>query len=325
MKQNMFRRFACFGLVAGALLAVPAFASAANYPTKPIELIVGYSAGGGTHLAAELLVPGADKYLGQPIKVTCKPGAGGAIAATYVAKAKPDGYTLMYATLSLPLGPHIAKAGYKVTDFVGIGQCSDISEVLAVKGDAPFNNAKEFVEYAKANPGKLTWGHPGMGSSLYILGADAVFRMGIMDTVKDIPFKGTAQSSAGVLGGHISAVSTFYPAIAENVKSGDMKLLGVSGPERLEEMPDVPTFAEQGYPAMITSWRGVFAHKDTPPEILEYLRDAFEKIIKSPEFADRANKFGEPPRYKSGPDFTKLAYDQDEIMKNLVKELGLSK
>lgn len=322
MKSHLFPRVACLAVVACALLAGPA--SAAQFPTKPIELIVGYSAGGGTHLAAELLVPGADKYLGQPIKVTCKPGAGGAIAATYAAKAKPDGYTLLYATLALPLGPHISRAGYKVTDFVGVGQCSDIAEVLAVKGDAPFNNAKEFVEYAKANPGKATWGHPGVGSSLNILGADAIFRMGIMDEVKDIPFKGTAQSSAGVLGGHITAVSTFYPAIAENLKSKDMKLIGVSGPDRLEEMPDVPTFNEQGYPAMITSWRGVFAHKDTPPEILEFLRGAFEKIIKSPEFADRANKFGEPPMYKDGPDFTQMAYEQDKVMENLVKELGLA-
>ena len=322
MRRHVIQFLAALGFLSTAL--IPSTSLAAQFPTKPIEIIVGYSAGGGTHLAAELLVPGAEKYLGQPIKVTCKPGAGGAIGATYVTKAKPDGYTLMYATLSLPIGPHISNAGYTVSDFVGIAQCSDISEVIAVKGDAPFNNAKEFAAYAKANPNKVSWGHPGVGSSLNILGADAMFRMGILDVVKDIPFKGTAQSSAAVLGGHITAVSTFYPAIAENVKSKDLKIIGVSGSDRLEEMPDIPTFNDQGYPAMITSWRGVFAHKDTPPEILEYLRNAFEKIIKSPEFADRSTKFGEPPRYKSGPDFTQLIIDQDKAMEKLVKEIGLN-
>ncbi len=248
---------------------------AAKYPSKPIEVIVPYGAGGGSHLASELLVPGAEEVFGQPLKITTKPGAGGSLGATYVAKQKPDGYKLLYATLALPIGPHIAKVGYQVSDFVAIARVSNIAQVIAVSKDAPYNNAKEFIAYAKAHPGELTWAHPGAGSSLNFLGADAMFRMGIIKDVKGIPFKSTAQGVAAVLGGHINAVSTFVPAILENLKSGDLKVIGVSGTERVPEIPNAPTFQEQGYDALLTSWRGIVVQKDTPPEIVDFLRKGF--------------------------------------------------
>ncbi len=304
-------------------VAFAGYATAAEYPRKPIEVIVPYGAGGGSHLASELLVPGAEEVFGQPLKITCKPGAGGSLGASYVAKQKPDGYKLLYATLALPIGPHIAKVGYKVSDFIAIAQASDIAQVIAVGKDAPYNNAKEFVDYVKAHPGEITWAHPGAGSSLNFLGADAMFRMGIIKDVKGIPFKSTSQGIAAVLGGHINAISTFVPAIIENIKSGDLKIIGVSGSKRVPEIPDVPTFHEQGYDAMLTSWRGIVMHKDTPPEIVKFLREGFEKIITSEDYGKRATLFGEPPSFTPGDEFTNVIAKQDEIMADIVKEIGI--
>lgn len=297
---------------------------AADYPRKPIEMVVPYAAGGGTHIAGEILVPGADKFLGQPIQVTCKPGAGGAIGATYVAKAPKDGYTLLYTTLSLSIAPYIGKVGYKVDDFIGIAQCSDVASVIAVRSDAPFDDAAGMVEWIKNNPGKLTWTHPGVGSSLHIQGANVFFRAGVLKETKDIPNKGTAPGIAAVLGGHVTAISSFLPALSENVKAGSLKVIGVVGDKRLEELPDLKTFNEQGVPAMVTSWRGVFVHKDTPPEIVKYLEDAFAKIIASNQYKERNKKLGEPLVYSNGRVFTKLAHDQAKDMEVLLTEMGLA-
>lgn len=297
---------------------------AADYPRKPIEMVVPYAAGGGTHIAGEILVPGADKFLGQPIQVTCKPGAGGAIGATYVAKAPKDGYALLYTTLSLSIAPYIGKVGYKVDDFIGIAQCSDVASVIAVRSDAPFDDAVGMVKWIKNNPGKLTWTHPGVGSSLHIQGANVFFQSGVLKETKDIPNKGTAPGIAAVLGGHVTAISSFLPALSENVKAGSLKVIGVVGDKRLEELPELKTFKEQGVPAMVTSWRGVFVHKDTPTEIVKHLEDAFAKIIASNQYKDRNKKLGEPLVYANGAAFTKLARDQAKDMEILLTEMGLA-
>lgn len=307
------------------ILALGASATVAAYPTKPITMVVGYAAGGGTHLAAEILAPGAEKFLGQPLEIVCKPGAGGAIGTTYVAKAPKDGYTILYATLSLPTAPLLGKVGYKTDEFVGVAQCSDVASVLAVRADAPFNNAKEMVEWAKAHPGQFSWSHPGVGSSLHIQGANAIYQMGIANVTKDIPAKGTAPGIANVLGGHVTAISSFFPALSENVKAGQMKVIGVVGLKRLEELPDVPTFDEQGYPALVTSWRGVFCHKDVPMEIRKYLEEVFAKIIASTEYQERAKKLGEPQVYANSEEFTKVLMKGHEDMSVLVKAIGLAK
>ena len=296
-----------------------------KFPEKPIELIVGYAAGGGTHLAAELLVPNAQKYLGQPINVVCKPGAGGSVGATYVAKSKPDGYTLLYATVSLPTSLYTTDVEYEQDDFVGVAMCSDIAPVIAVRADAPYSTASEMVEWIKANPGQFTWGFPGVGSSLHLTGANALEVLGIRELTKEVPFDGTAESVAAVLGGHISAVSCFPTSIEEKYKAGEIKVIGLQAKERSEMYPDFPTFLEQGYDATLTSWRGVFAPKDTPKEVLDYLDKAFAELIASDEYYERAMELGEGRAYKNSAEFTKIYNEQCPVIKEVVEKLGLSK
>jgi tripartite-type tricarboxylate transporter receptor subunit TctC len=295
-----------------------------KFPEKSIELVVGYAAGGGTHLAAELLTPNSQQYLKHPISISNIPGAGGAVGATYVAKSKADGYTLLYATVSLPASLYMSDVDFVQEDFVGVAMASSIAPVIVARADAPYNTAEEMEEWIRANPNTFTWGFPGIGSSLHLTGANLWDAMGVSDIIRDVPFDGTAESVAAVLGGHISAVSCFPTSISEQVRAGQMKIIGVQAAERVEDYPDVPTFLEQGYNATLTSWRGVFAPKDTPQEILDYLDKAFGEIIMSEEYLVRAVELGEGRYYKNAAEFTEIYNNECALIEALVEKLGLT-
>lgn len=321
MWQSGIARF--FVPVLACVVLAATFIGAADFPTKPVEVVVGFSAGGGTHLAAELLVPEAPKFLGQPIQITCKPGAGGAIGATSVANSRPDGYTLLYATMSLPISLYMDSVDFEAEDFVGVALASNVAPVLAVRSDAPFNNAKELAGWVKANPGKFSWGHPGVGSTLHVLGASMLFAMDIIEDSIEIPFAGTSESISAVLGGHLGGVSAFPASLIEQVKAGNMKIIGVSSPERIPELPDAPTYIEQGFNATLTSTRGIFAPSDTPTEVLAVLDETFGKIITSADFARRSEALGEPAVYGTAAEFDAMYRGQCVMIQKLLEELGL--
>ena len=265
------------------LMTLPAMVFAApGYPAKSVEVIVGFAAGGGTHLAAELLSPEATKFLGQPIQITCKAGAGGAIGATAVATAKADGYTLLYATMSLPISLYMDSVDFTENDFVGIAMASNVAPLLAVRADAPYSNAKEMKAWILANPGKFSWSHPGVGSTLHVLGANMLFAMNVTKQVKEVPFKGTNEGISAVLGGHVTAVSSFPATVLEQVRAGKMKIIGVSSPARVPELPNAPTFLEQGFDATLTSTRGVFARRRPPKTYSLTLTPPSEKSSRAP-------------------------------------------
>lgn len=308
-----------------AILTLPALFAAPNFPVKPVEVVVGFAAGGGTHLAAELLTVEAPKFLGQPIQITCKPGAGGAIGATYVATARADGYTLLYATMSLPISLYMDSVDFGENDFVGLALASDVAPLLAVRADAPFNSAKEMKDWIAANPGKFSWSHPGVGSTLHVLGANMLYALGVTKQVKEVPFRGTNEGISAVLGGHVTAVSSFPATVLEQVRAGKMKVIGVSAPKRIPELPNAPTFLEQGFKATLTSTRGIFAPAKTPKDVLGILDKAFAKIIQSEDFQKRAIKLGEPAVYADAATFNEMYRDQLVMIKALLKEIGLTK
>ncbi len=294
-----------------------------DYPTKPIELIVPYAAGGGTHLAAELLSPDAQEYLGQPLSIVCKPGAGGAIGATYAANAKADGYTLLYHTFSLPATIAMGDADFPAEQLVGIAQASSVAPVIAVRADAPYNNAEELIAWANEHPGEFTWSFPGIGSSLHICGANAINAMGIKDITVEVPFDGTAEGIAAVLGGHVNAISCFTTSLTEQLKAGEMKIIGVQSSERIAEFPEAMTFVEQGIDAKTTSWRGVFAPAGTPQEILDYLDVHLGELIMSDTYLERANNLGEGRAYKNMSEFNQQYLDDANAVVPLLDKLGL--
>ena len=295
-----------------------------DYPKKAIEVMVGFAAGGANHLAAENLKPEAQEIFGQPMTVTCKPGASSAIANTYVAGAPADGYTLLNATLSLPISLYTGVVDYKMEDFVGIAMYSNVTPCLVIRADLPVNNLQELIKYANDNPGKFTWGHSGVASTLHLAGCIMLDEMGILKNVKEVPFTGTNEAVAQVLGGHIDAVLSFPATVQDQVKVGKMRVLGVSGPERVAEFPDVPTFVESGFNANLTSSRGIFARKDTPKEVLDILEAGFKKIIESDKFKERAVNLGEPPVFMGSKEFTELYYEQCSAIKAAVEKVGLA-
>ncbi|TXT47496.1 MAG: hypothetical protein FD137_1080 [Spirochaetes bacterium] len=276
-----------------AILTLPALFAAPNFPVKPVEVVVGFAAGGGTHLAAELLTVEAPKFLGQPIQ--------------------------------MPISLYMDSVDFGENDFVGLALASDVAPLLAVRADAPFNSAKEMKDWIAANPGKFSWSHPGVGSTLHVLGANMLYALGVTKQVKEVPFRGTNEGISAVLGGHVTAVSSFPATVLEQVRAGKMKVIGVSAPKRIPELPNAPTFLEQGFKATLTSTRGIFAPAKTPKDVLGILDKAFAKIIQSEDFQKRAIKLGEPAVYADAATFNEMYRDQLVMIKALLKEIGLTK
>lgn len=295
-----------------------------DFPKKTIEIVVGYAAGGANYISAENLKPEAQEVFGVPVTITAKPGAASAVANSFVAAAAADGYTLLNATLSLPISLYTGTVDFKKEDFVGIAMYSNVTPCLVVRADLPVNTLEELIAYANEKPKEFTWGHSGVASTLHLAGCNMLNAMGIYDKVKEMPFTGTNEAVAQVLGGHIDAVLSFPSTVLEHVKAGNLKVLGVSGTERVAEFPDAPTFVESGYDAVLTSSRGIFVRSDTPKEIIDILEAGFEKVVKSDDFRERAIKMGEPPVYMNSKDFTALYYDQCDKIGVMVEKLGLN-
>lgn len=326
--MNMKKRVPHILLAAIIVLSLVACSTAAtnpaaNYPKKPMEIIVGYSAGGANHLAAENLKPEAQEVFGQPMTVTCKPGAASAVANSYVLAAAADGYTILNGSLSLPITLSTG-ADYKMEDFVGVAMFSDITPCIAVRTDSPFNTIEDLKEYVNANPGTISWGHPGVGAALHVAGSLAFDSLGILDKLREVPFNGTNESVAQLLGGHIDMVMSFPSTIQEQVRGGNAKILAVTGSERVEEFPDAPTMVESGYDAVLTNWRGIFVRSDTPQEIIDVLEAGFAKIIQSDTFRERAEALGEPAVYMNAKEFTALYHEQCETVRAVADRIGLS-
>ena len=293
-----------------------------KFPEKPIELIVPYTSGGACHLSGEMFAKEAAAVLGQPITVTCMPGGGGVVGANYVFTQKHDGYTLLYTTASLVVSIVNGDTDFGINDFVGIARTADNAPIIAVAANAPYNNVSELIEWCKAHPGEFTLGNPGAGSYLQLAGLAAMNAIGVGDVIKDVPYGGTSEVVADVLGGHISAVSCNISGVKEHIAAGTMKLIIVSGEERFADYPNVPTLKEQGYNCVLSSWRGCLAPADVPQEILDALDKAAEKMIATDTFYEASIKLGEPRAYKNMKDFTDAYKNDYKVMKEILDSLN---
>lgn len=277
-------------LAATALCSAPTFA-ATDYPTRDIDLVVGYSAGGSTDVLARTLAPYIQSELGgdQSVTVINRPGGSGEISYTELARANPDGYTLSMVNMPGVINPIIERSpDYKLDDFTFLGNIIFDPTAIFVSTNSPFKTLKEWVDYAKDNGKSVTVGNPGRGGAQhtsferFLLAADV--------NVNNIPFNGGARSRAALLGGHISAAVMGLSEAAGNVKSGDIRVLAIMGEERSSLLPDVPTLKELGYDVVGGSYRGLMAPADIDPEVADKLRDAIAGMMKDPKFKDDANK-----------------------------------
>jgi tripartite-type tricarboxylate transporter receptor subunit TctC len=299
--QRLIKWFA----IAGSLLA--ATVSAQEFPSRPVTLIVPWPAGGSTDLVMRALATSTEKYLGQPIVIENKPGAAGTLGASQMVNAKPDGYTITQVPITVFRYPHMAQVGYDpLTDLTYIIGISGYTFGVVVRSDAPWKTWGEFIAYAKANPGKISYGTPGANTSLHVTMEDIAQRDGIKWV--QVPYKGNADNMTGLLGGHIQA-SADATGWGPHVDAGKMRLLVTWGPQRTKRWPDVPTLKELGYDMTSTSPYGIAGPKGMDPKVAKMLHDAFKKGMEDPGHRQAMEKYDQDLLYMSGEEYAKFARD----------------
>ncbi len=302
-----------FLVLCGALFATQTMGQTA-YPSQPIRLIVSFAAGGPTDIFARLVASKLEKELGQPIIVENKPGGGSNIGSEFVAKAKPDGYTLLVGTVANATNMGIYKnLGYDTArDFAPITQIMSSPSVLVVNNNLPVRSLSELIAYAKARPGKLSYASSGAGGMQHHAGELLKLRTGI--DVIHIPYKGAAPALTDVIGGTVDFGFKTASGVMPAILSGKVRPLAVAGSNRLAQLPDVPTMAEAGMPDLeADSWNGLFAPAGTPPAIINRLADATIAILKTPEIKERFAAISATPIGSTPEEFSK--YVKAEIAK----------
>ena len=313
-------------VVAGlGMFSAPALA-ADNYPSKPITINVPFSAGGTTDILARAIGQKLGQRWGVSVVVENKPGAGGNIGTAQVARSAPDGYTLVMGTIGThAINPNLYKdMPYDaVKDFKPITRTAMVPNALTVHKDAPFNTVQELIEYGKKNPGSLTFGSSGHGSTLHMSGE--TFKMMTGVDMIHVPYKGSSPAVADLLGGQISMIFDNLPSALPHVKSGSFKALGVTSSSRADQLPDTPTISEagvQGYEVM--SWFGLWAPKDTPDAIVKKINEAVVDIINEPDMQNTIRSQGAIPHPETPDEFAAFIASESKKWGEVVRNAGLT-
>lgn len=326
---NPTRRQA-LGLGAGwaATAAAPALFSATahaqdKFPTRPITLIAPWPAGGSSDAVMRAFAESAAKTLGVPVVVDNKPGAGGTLGATAMKTAAPDGYTLTQLPLGIYRLPHMQAMPFDpVKDLTHVVCLTGYTFGIACTADAPFKTLQEMVAYAKANPGKLEYGHTGTGTTPHLAIEEFSTKAGIQ--LNPVPFKGSAEIMQAILGGHIRVMSG-TTEFAPHVQSGKLRLLATLGSKRNKAFPNVPTVKESGWDTITESPFGIGAPRGLPPAITQVLHDAFRKTLEDPKVLDTLDKFYMPTIYMGTADYTAYGERTFAAEKATIERLGLAK
>ena len=312
---------AATGVVLLALLAA-ATLRAAEYPVKPVEMVVPFGAGGAADIAARVLAGAAEKHLGKPIVVVNRTGGGGAIGYTAVKNARPDGYTLMWNSTALLTLPHAGNIDFDYRAFETVALISSETPTVAVKADAPWKDVRELLEHARKNPGKVRVGNSGFGSATHIAAEALEDAMGV--NLTHVPF-GQGLAVSALLGGRIEASVQLPAEVAGPLAAGQVRLAAVSSEKRLAAFPGVPTLGEQGVPVAFDVWRGVGAPKGTPKDVIAKLEAAFAQAVRDKSFVDAATKFGFTINFLPAGEFEKFLQSQSELVARLMKKINLKK
>lgn len=314
------------GLLAGAILCIGAAAHAA-YPEKPIHLIVPFPPGGGTDATARLIAGEIGPMLGQTIVIENRAGAGGSIGAQAVADAAPDGYTLFFTTTgALVINPHLYKnLRYDpIKDFKPIAPVGSSANVLVVHPGVKANTVEELISLAKQQPGKLTYGSSGIGSSSHLAGVLLESLTGTKLT--HVPYKGSAPAVTDLVGGRIDMMIDNIPSHVEFAKAGKVRPLGVSGLTTSPLFPGVPTIAQAGVPGYdITIWYGILAPAGTPDEVVKKVGDAIRQVVAKPEMKEKLEKIGSDPMVQTPEEFAAFIGKENKKWAEIVEKSGAAK
>ena len=308
-------------LCTAVTLAGPALAQ--TFPNKPIKLVIAFPAGGPTDITMRALADGASKALGQPVVVENKPGAGGTLPAQALQTAPADGYTLAQIPLGVFRLPYTTKINWDpVKDINYVLNVTGYAFGVVVPTDSPIKSWTHFVAWAKANPGKLTYGSTGTMTSPHLTMELVAQKAGLQLT--HVPYKGSADLMQAVLGGHIMAASD-STGFAPQVEAGKLRVLNTWGDKRLDKFPDAPTLKELGYDIVQNSPFGIGAPRDTPPAVVKRLHDAFKTAMEQPAYLDALKRYDMVPIYMNSAQYKKFAQDTFTREKALIEKLGLAK
>jgi tripartite-type tricarboxylate transporter receptor subunit TctC len=319
----------CLGALLAVVLGSPASltgaASAQDYPARPIRLIVAFTAGGTTDFVARLLADRLKAPLGQSVIVENRPGANGAIAAEYVAKSEPDGYTLSFTTVgAVAINPALrSNLPYDpLRDFAPVGMAVFNSTMLVVNAAMQVNSARELAALARERPGAITIGITGLGAishlglELYQAAAGVKFQA--------VPYRGASQAVTDLLGGQLDGLFGDVPTVVSQIKAGKLKALAATSKERSEIFPDVPTFVEQGFADTIANqWAGTLAPARTPAAVIGRLSTAFAAVLNDPEVRERLKQAGVTPAPSSPEEFGRHLREEITRWGKLIRDKGI--
>jgi tripartite-type tricarboxylate transporter receptor subunit TctC len=307
------------------LFLIPAFLAAQPYPTRPINITIGFSPGGAVDPAVRGLAAATEKYLSQPFVLSNRGGGGGSIALSIVAKEKPDGYHLVgTSTSGIIYVPHFSEVSYKLDDFIPIVMFAKTPHIgLIVKSSSPWKTLKEFVEYAKKNPGAVNYGTSGVGSPQHLAMEYIAKQEHIQWT--HVPYKGSSEAFMALLGGHITAQSGGIHEIQDHVKAGTVRILAVHGEQRMKNLPDVPALHEAGYNFSGEIYLVLETPKGTPPAIVKRLEEAFRKGTTDPNFIQVMEKMEIEITYRNSEDTKKYLEEAYGRLEQLVKDIKIPK
>ena len=306
--------------LAALLFAGTAPAQDAFPGRKPIEFVVLFPAGTSADVTARVLAEGMGKQLGTQIVVVNRPGGGGAVGYKYAAGQAADGYHLVWNSNSISTTYHTGTLAFDYKAFAPVARVQVETPLLFVRGEAPWKTLRDFVQQAKASPGKLTVGNSGTGSHTHFSSVWLFSAAGAQ--VVDVPF-GAAQVVPSLLGGHVDAVVQLPGALAGAVKAGTVRALVALSATRDRAFPEVPTAREQGVNAAADLWRGVAVPRGTPAKVVARLEDAIRRTVASPEFASAADKLLVVPAFLPGAEFGKLIAQEDAEIARSIAALGL--
>ena len=296
-----------------ALIVTGAASSQDAYPAKPISLIVPFPPGGVADIVARPTADAMGRVLKVPVVIENKPGAGGGIGMGYVAKAKPDGYTLLLALSSISILPEADKVTertpmYQLNQFVPIARLTADPTVLAVRADSPWKTLGEFVADARKRPGAITYGSSGNYGTMHM--PMEMFAASAGVKLLHVPYTGGGPAVVALLGGNVDALSTGPSTVIQHVKAGKVRILASWGDKRLASLPDIPTLTESGFDAVFFQWSALFAPAGTPEPVLAKLREAARAVVADPKFVAAMATVETPIQYLDAPELQRF-WDAD--------------
>ncbi|MCK9510568.1 MAG: tripartite tricarboxylate transporter substrate binding protein [Pigmentiphaga sp.] len=305
-----------------ATLAAPA--TAAPYPTQPVKIVVGFAAGGLNDVLARLIAAELAPRLGQPVVVENRPGAASNIGTAYVARATPDGHTLLLSSSALAINPNLYEnLSYDpLEDLAPISQISTTKMLLMVNPQLGVETMGDLVAAAKAEPGKLNYASAGVGSPIHL--ASEVFKQATGADIVHVPYRGSSEALVAAMSGQVEVLIDVMPTAVPLIQEGKLKPLAVAAPERAAVLPDVPTSAEAGFPGFLAgSWNGVLAPAGTAPEIIALLNQHIRDIMQSPDIRRRVLELGADAKTSTPEEFAQFMRDETRKWGDIIQSANI--